>query len=92
MNPKPTPNAAFFAPLLKPLEERIERLEELVSYTGSMQLFWVESKDTSYLVAAPDFEAVRMAIPLQQNIDFLGRASSQYDRYTVIKIFAVNNW
>lgn len=84
-------------PDMEEIISRLERLEqfERESRTSQMLLFWVEAHDCNFIVASPDVEtACQIAATRRRNnnVEFLGRATVQYDKPQIIKWWNANNW
>ena len=79
-------------PDINDIATRLERLEELAWASGKLMLFWLEAHNANFIVVAPDVETAMMLVPNQGNVEFLGRASTQYDKPQIIKIWPCWNW
>lgn len=72
-------------PDLNNILERIERLETLATLHGDSMLFIVETPNGNYLVAATSFEECMGRFPKQELIEYVGRATSRYSGFTIIR-------
>lgn len=79
------------------LIERIEKLEqfERESRMSPMLLFWAEVRDYNFIIAAPDVETAILlvqAVRHNNNVEFLGRATIEYDKPMIVKQWPAYNW
>lgn len=84
-------------PTLDELIERIEKLEqfERESRMSPMLLFWAEVRDCNFIIAAPDVETAILLVQgvrHNNNVEFLGRATIEYDKPMIVKQWPAYNW
>ncbi len=91
------PTIRLNSPEIEDMLARIEKLEEFEreSRTSDMLLFWAEVSDMNFIIAAPNVETAIMLVRQRahnNNVEFLGRASLQYDKPQIIKWWNSYNW
>lgn len=72
-------------PFIRQLVLRIEHLEDLASMSGDMMLFIVSYQGHELLVADTDWQSVANKYHMQENIDYIGRASMMYKHPQIIR-------
>ena len=71
--------------LARDMLKRIDRLEDLAILSGNMMLFIVEGASRQLLVVDTSWQAVANKYPFQENIDYIGRASTMYSHPQIIR-------